>query len=266
SNLLPESDPSKKTHHQSHKVHIFLPNDYETSGSRYPVVYCFDGHSVFWHGGAFNKTVAMGNVVSWLWGEGSLARLIIVAVHPVDRELEYTDTEWAPGRAYGGLPGHAQWMVELKRWMDQSYRTDSSANRTCILGASHGGLAAFYTAMSYSDYFGLCVAYSPSFWVGQSYARLSIGAATGMAISGRPDIFSKLPSFESTSNAPRPKLVLKYGLLTSGGFRNSFVERWSAASTKKAIQVLRDEWGYEDGTDLFVSEDPNGGHDEETWK
>ena len=28
-------------------LHIYLPDDYETSGLRYPVMYFFDGHNLF---------------------------------------------------------------------------------------------------------------------------------------------------------------------------------------------------------------------------
>lgn len=29
-------------------LHIYLPNDYYQSDERYPVVYMFDGHNLFW--------------------------------------------------------------------------------------------------------------------------------------------------------------------------------------------------------------------------
>ena len=35
-----------------------------------------------------------------------------------------------------------------------------------ILGSSHGGLAAFYTATQYPEQFRCVAALSPSFWVG----------------------------------------------------------------------------------------------------
>ena len=29
-------------------VYLYLPNDWQTSGKRYPVLYMFDGHNVFY--------------------------------------------------------------------------------------------------------------------------------------------------------------------------------------------------------------------------
>ena len=49
-------------------AYIYLPDDYETSGKRYPVLYMFDGHNVF-----FDKDATSGNSKST--GEYSSRRL-----------------------------------------------------------------------------------------------------------------------------------------------------------------------------------------------
>jgi len=41
-------DEVKLDDYDAHKVHLFLPKSYETSGRRYPVIYMNDGHCVFW--------------------------------------------------------------------------------------------------------------------------------------------------------------------------------------------------------------------------
>ena len=34
--------------HQNRRLHIYLPNDYFNSNERYPVMYMFDGHNLFY--------------------------------------------------------------------------------------------------------------------------------------------------------------------------------------------------------------------------
>jgi len=35
---------------ESHKIHVFLPREYENNEERYPVVYINDGDTIFWAG------------------------------------------------------------------------------------------------------------------------------------------------------------------------------------------------------------------------
>lgn len=75
-------------------------------------------------------------------------QVIVVAVHPIDREFEYTHVNWAPTRPYGGLQTYSLFLVTLffffffasfnnmckvalKRWMDSNYRTIAAAGLFC---------------------------------------------------------------------------------------------------------------------------------------
>jgi hypothetical protein len=264
--------------HQPHKVHVLLPADYEESQhKRWPVVYFNDGDTTFWPGGGFHKTWNVAGIISGMAASGEVEPVIIVAVVPNDREHEYTDVEWAPGRAYGGLDRYAQLMAgHIKPWVDATYRTVPDPRRTTIAGSSHGGLASFYIAATRPQSFGLCIAFSPSLWVGQSYWRLGLassGVASVVDLLGCPTTLATGHVVRTTLTAvgERPTIFFGVGLRRGGGFHNACVERWATECTLAAVATLTDSESqghaaYCEGTDLFVHKDPIGEHTEETWQ
>ena len=46
-------------HNIPHKIHVYLPKDYENSGLQYPVIYLNDGDNAFWEGGLVNKSLCV---------------------------------------------------------------------------------------------------------------------------------------------------------------------------------------------------------------
>ena len=150
-------------------AYIYLPDDYETSGKRYPVLYMFDGHNVF-----FDKDATYGK--SWGMGEymkSSQKDLIIVAIEcnhqghkrleeysPVD--FEFPDVGHVPGR--GKI--YMDWMVNtLKPYIDANYPTLADREYTSLAGSSMGGLMALYGVCDYNRVFKKAACISPSFWM-----------------------------------------------------------------------------------------------------
>ena len=139
-------------------LHIWLPEDYTTSGKRYPVMYFFDGHNLF-----LNEDATYGKS----WGlkeflEGWDKDLILVGVecgHEGDERL----SEYLPYRAAGNTwfgkfkpMGHEtmEWIVrEIKPMIDWEYRTLPDRENTGIGGSSMGGLMALYAGVCYNGYF-----------------------------------------------------------------------------------------------------------------
>ena len=64
------------------KIHVFLPINYEATTEKYKVAYMNDGNTIFWKGGAFNKTWDMLKVLDDLYSKNIIEKIIIVAIEP----------------------------------------------------------------------------------------------------------------------------------------------------------------------------------------
>ena len=246
------------------KVQVFVPRDYEGSGTHYPVLYTNDGDTTFFPGGAIGLSWHMGETLSDLYSQNAIRKVIVVAVYPVDREKEYTHAPASLGllnrkQSCCGVEEYANYLADkLKPFIDGCYRTLSQPQDTTILGASHGGLAAFYSACRRLEQFGNVAALSPSFWVG-----LDGGLGTFCSLAN-----SKLLQLTGDALADRekrPRFWLDWGLLRNGGFHNWFIEGNTTKRGREMAKLLRDRYGYVEGEDLFVFEDAEGEHSETSW-
>lgn len=152
------------------KAYLYLPDDYgENPERRYPVLYMFDGHNVFFDSDAtYGKSWGMASYMSW-----TRKPLIIVAVecnHEGNRRLE----EYSPldfenttvGKIHGQGQIYMDWMVhELKPSIDSRLRTLPDREHTVIGGSSMGGLMALYGATAYNHIFQRAACLSPSLWI-----------------------------------------------------------------------------------------------------
>ena len=149
-------------------AYIYLPDDWQTSGKRYPVLYMFDGHNVFFDEDAtFGKSWGMGEYM-----QKSGKQLIIVAVecnHGLNKRLEeYAPIDFAfPDiQVHGRGKVYMDWLVgTLKPYIDANYPTLSSREHTSIAGSSMGGLMSLYGVCEYNHVFQKAACISPSFWV-----------------------------------------------------------------------------------------------------
>ena len=241
------------------QVHVLLPRRYESRAQRFPVVYVNDGQTTFWPNGASGKTWDAAALLGRL-SPCELEPVILVAVHPLDRNLEYTHTPWADDRTCCEVEAYADYLADcVKPFIDANYHTDPSAERTTVLGASHGGLASFLTASLRRDAFGNAIAMSSSFWVGVDYNR---------AWSGEPLEDSALLSLAGprlSAGSPRPWLWLDWGLRRDGGPHNAVTEDLATRRGEQMVQLLERDFAYTQGQDLHVLVDPDGEHDELSW-
>ena len=139
-------------------LHIYLPDDYETSGLRYGVMYFFDGHNLF-----FDEDATYGKC----WGLKEFLdswdkKLIIVSMeccHEGNGRLsEYLPY---PPKKVGFISQFApmgmqtlDWVVnEIKPMIDSSYRTLPDREFTGIGGSSMGGIMALYAGVRYNHVF-----------------------------------------------------------------------------------------------------------------
>ena len=146
------------------RLYVYFPKDYGTSGRRYPVLYMFDGHNVF-----FDRHATYGK--SWGMREylqKTKLPLIVVGIecnHEGDERLsEYCP--WSFSRWGLDMEGRGRltmdWIVdELKPQIDAAYRTLPDRTHTMIAGSSMGGLMAVYAAVAYNEVFSGAAALSP---------------------------------------------------------------------------------------------------------
>ncbi len=152
------------------KVYIYLPDECKKDPeARYPVLYMFDGHNVFYDQDAtYGKSWGMREYMS-----RSQKELIIVAVecnHGKDnaRLKEYSPYSFSRekfGRIKGKGDIYMKWLVNtLKPMIDSEYPTMPEREHTFIAGSSMGGLMSLYAVLAYNDVFSRAACLSPSVW------------------------------------------------------------------------------------------------------
>lgn len=245
-----------------HKVHVFLPRDYEMSQAHYPVIYVNDGDTTFFPGGAINESWYLGSVLSNLVQSGQMQPVMVVAIYPHDRNYEYTHTNIGDTRG-GGIDVYTDYVAHsVKAFIDSNYRTQPDANQTLILGASHGGLAAYLMGMLNPNAFGNVAAFSPSFWVGLDSDALSLVFPQSLPSSQLVQLS------EPTLRQPnlRPKIYMDWGLVRDGQFHNDFIEARTTVRGQQLRDLLTGQYGYGLGQDLVVVEEAQGEHSELSWR
>ena len=160
----------KLTGDKERRAYIYLPASYERDKTkRYPVMYMFDGHNVFFDGDAtYGKSWGMSKYMN-----RSKKDLIIVAVecnHEGNgRIVEYSPINYenaSMGKIRGKGRVYMNWLVStLKPYIDENYRTLPDRCNTIICGSSMGGLMALYGACAYNHIFRRAACLSPSLWL-----------------------------------------------------------------------------------------------------
>ena len=159
------------TGEQERRVYVYLPDSYRwRSKPRYPVLYMFDGHNLF-----FDSDATYGK--SWglkQYMDKTRSQLIIVAVECSHDPNNGRLSEYSPftfeDEHFGFVEGRGRitmdWMAgELKPFIDENFRTLPDRRHTFIAGSSMGGLMALYAAAEYNEVYGKAAALSPSLWV-----------------------------------------------------------------------------------------------------
>ena len=152
------------------RAYIYLPESYdEEPDRRYPVMYMFDGHNVFFDEDAtFGKSWGMNDYM-----ERTGKQLIIVGVE-CNHQGNCRLSEYSPvtfenaelGKIRGRGSTTMNWMVnELKPYIDEHFRTLPDRRNTILAGSSMGGLMALYGAAAYNSVFQRAACLSPSLWV-----------------------------------------------------------------------------------------------------
>lgn len=147
-------------------IDIWLPPGYDSSTSRYPVLYMMDGQNLF------DSTTAFGGVewgvdetLSDLIGSGGVPPMIVVGVwNSANRFQEYSPWQ--------GAPAYARFLIEevLPR-VNREFRTRTGPQNTMVMGSSMGGLVSFYLVSHHPKVFGACGCLSTHFVWSEAWQR-----------------------------------------------------------------------------------------------
>ncbi len=163
--ILKENFPFQKD--KNRPLHIYLPDDWQESGKRYPVLYFFDGHNLF-----TNEDATYGKSWGFLeFMEGWDKELIIVGMEcahgPGERLSEYLPyamTGKGAMERFGPIEHQGEetfrWILEeVKPYIDSRFPTIPFRECCAIGGSSMGGLMALYGVTHHNRWFskGACV-------------------------------------------------------------------------------------------------------------
>lgn len=228
-------------------LHIYLPTGYDESDERYPVMYFFDGHNLF-----YDEDATYGKS----WGMKSFLdkcekKMIVVGIecgHEGDERL----SEYLPYPAAGGhfakfeARGEAtmEWVVnEVKPYIDMNYRTCPFRECTGIGGASMGGFMALYAGIHYNKWF-------------------SKAACISCAIGYCMPALKK--DMEITTIDSNTRMYFSWGTLEAWGIQNV----WTEDTQSQTYQWNRTVADYveENGAKALLYSHVGGGHCEKDWE
>lgn len=231
---------------QNRCLHIYLPDEYDHSSERYPVMYMFDGHNLF-----FDTDATYGKS----WGlKGFLdhwdKRMILVGMECAhdgdDRIREYCPyRKHMFGKTIDGIGEETyQWIVnDVKPWVDGTFRTWGHREATAIGGSSMGGIMSMYGIMRYNHVF-------------SKAACVSTG------------IFWNLSDFRkdlSRSNInPDTRIYMSWGELEAGKAPHNLDPHYN---TREARSTFRFEKELQQrGASTYLYFQPGGRHCEADWE
>ena len=156
------------TGEEERRAYVYLPETLEDGDERrFPVLYMFDGHNVF-----FDEDASYGK--SWGLGEYLDAHqtpLIVAAVECSHDPNNGRLSEYAPfsfsSRYFGSIKGRGpqtmRWLIHsFKPEIDRRYPTIPDRLHTFIAGSSMGGLMSLYAVSRFNAVFSRAAALSPS--------------------------------------------------------------------------------------------------------
>lgn len=151
-------------------AYVYVPNEAKKHPERrYPVLYMFDGHNVF-----FDSDATYGK--SWgmkAYMDKTKTPMIIAAIECNHSPFGGRLSEYSPftfnNQKLGHIEGRGketmEWLVNVfKPEIDSRFPTLPDREHTFIAGSSMGGLMSLYAVLEYNRIFSRAAALSPSVW------------------------------------------------------------------------------------------------------
>lgn len=221
---------------KSRRVWIYLPNDYQTNlTKRYPVLYMHDGQNCFDKTTAFSDEWGIDETLSNKQTNGDKGCIVVAVDNGGTTRLD----EYSPynNPQYGGGQGDAYvdfMALTLKPYIDSAYRTFPDKINTAMAGSSMGGLITSYAMFKYPDVYGKAGIFSPAYWFSNQLYTYVLN--------------------KSKSN--NQKFYFVCGQNEGGNM----------ATWQDSMNVVLQQKGYVNNTDLMNVIKPNGTHTEAFWR
>jgi len=175
---------------------IYLPPNYEKGSQKYPVLYLLDGRTHLHHA---------SGAVSFLSNMGIIPQMIVVAVHNVDRNRDFSPVHDERIPTSGGADKFLSYLSsELSPYMKDNYRV---SDFSILMGHSFGGTFVSYTLLTKPKLFDAYIAISPYNHYADNYiveeAKIKLKSEYKgqkyfyMTVGDEPDYFSALDEFSS---------------------------------------------------------------------
>ena len=222
------------------RAYVYLPDALnQDPDARYPVLYMFDGHNLFFDGDAtYGKSWGMLEYM-----DATQTPLIIAAVECNHDPNNGRLNEYSPfscrdpemGRIKGLGKVTMDWMVKtFKPEIDRDYPTLPDRKHTFIAGSSMGGLMSLYGVLCHNEVFSRAASFSPT---------MDVDADALVAL------------IEASSPAPDTVIYMDYGM------KEFEYEPWSPANFTRVANALMQK-----GVILSTRLVPNGDHSEASWE
>lgn len=231
---------------QNRTLHIRLPEEYDRETERYPVMYFFDGHNLF-----FDERATYGR--SWRLGsflDQWPKKIIIVGMEcsheGYDRLAEYCPYRKRMfGHIIDGI-GEAtmQWIIrDIKPYIDANFRTWGHREATGIGGSSMGGLMSLYAGIRHNAVFSKAACVSPGVFHNLSSLRRDL---------------------QESSLSPDTKLFLSWGETEAGKAAHNGNPEYDTREARGIRKFEKELQEKNAQTYLFFQR--NGRHCEEDWE
>lgn len=231
-------------------LHIYLPDSYDKTQERYPVMYFFDGHNLFFdHYATYGKCWGLLEFMEQ-WNKP----LILVGLecgHEGDERLNeylpYHVKEGSFSQFEGVGDATIRWMIkELKPVIDQDYRTCPSREYTAIGGSSMGGLMSLYAAVCYNEWYSKAACLSSSVY---------------------PCMPELLKDIKAHSIRPDTRFYLSWGTREARGMKagTDVMKEDTSSLTCQQNRILTDRL-LEKGADVYLYCQVGGAHCEADWE
>lgn len=166
---------------RNRRIWIYLPEGYENSPKRYPVMYMHDGQNIFDEFTAYSGEWGVDECLDSLINAGKPASIVVGIDNGPQRRNEYNPFDF---RDFGAGEGdlYLNFIVQtLKPFIDKKYKTLSSKENTMIAGSSMGGLISYYAMIKQPHVFGKAGIFSPAFWTAPPIHKLTDSLAAGVS-------------------------------------------------------------------------------------
>lgn len=225
-------------------IRVWLPPGYDQNpGQRYPVTYYHDGQNIFDAATSFiGQEWRVDETATGLIQAGLLPPMIIVGVDNTggSRLDEYFATRATIGRgdraqsAGGKADQYGRFLTdELMPWVNRTFRTQTGATNTALVGSSAGGYVSMHLGLTRPESFGRLGVMSPSFWWND---REMITRIPGLTVRPNVKVWMDCGTAESESHL----------------------------DARAMLEAMKAK-GWRVGPDVVYVEEPLGEHNETAW-